>query len=149
MVRRLLINLILAFIAFPVIMLLSGYFGRYILEDYSGFTGDFLEFTKVMLMDAVRGMAWWMLLGVLLPYNTIVYYYKKFKEKGIRFIYKILIFLFIEIFTLMLTGHPEYFFISFPATLKLVLVFSVISFVIVTLHDYFIEKKKIEYGSSD
>ncbi len=149
MTRRLLVNLSLAFIVFPAVLLLAGYFARYILKDYTGFTGDFWGFTEVTLQDCIRGISWWMLLGVLLPYNAIVYYYKKLKQKEIRFIYKILIFLLIEIFTLMLAGHPGYFFNSFSLTLKLVLAFSVMSIVIVSLHEYFVEKKEIELDSSD
>ena len=143
MLRRLLINVALAFIAFPMIMLLSGYFGRYILHDYSGFSGNFGGFTRVTLKDTIPALSFWMLLGVLLPYNTVVYYYKKVKEKEIQFIFKVLIFLFIEILTLIIVGFLHNLPISIYSILKIFLFFLFVSFIIVSLHDFFLNKKGI------
>jgi hypothetical protein len=144
MLRRTLINLALAFIVFPAIMLLSGYFGRYILHDHTGFTGDFWGFTNVTLKNILPAFSFWILLGVLLPYNLIVYYYQKIREKKIKFIFKVLIFLFIELFTLILLGLLGYFFISIFGTIKIILYFLLISVIIVSLHYYFIEKKEVK-----
>jgi hypothetical protein len=142
-------NLGLAFIVFPAYMLLSNYFTRYLLGDYSSFSGTFWGFTKVILSDAFRGECWWLLLGVLLPYNTVVYYYKQLKGKEIRLVYKMIIFVLIESFTFVVVGGGKYFFASLPVTLTLLLFFSTISLVVVSVHEYIIEKKEVDYQSSE
>lgn len=140
MLRRLLINIVLAFIVFPAIMLFSGYFGRYILQDYSGFSGDL---HKKSLKDTIPAISFWILLGVLLPYNTVVYYYEKIKEKNIQFIFKVLIFLLIEILTLIIVDFFRNLPLSIYSILKIVFFFLFISFIIVSLHDFFLNKKGI------
>ena len=138
MLRRVLVNTGLAFILFPSIMLLTGYFNRYLMGDYSAFTGSFWGFTRVTLLDVLRAPSWWMLLGVLLPYNTGVYYYRQFTGKKIRLVYKILFFVLIEFLSFVVMGAGGYFFISLVSTLKLLLVLSILSSVIVMVHDYFL-----------
>ena len=141
MLRRISVNLILAFVVFPIITLLSGYIGRYILQDYTGFSGNLEGYTLDTLRDIIPAVSLWMLLGVLFPFEIGIYIYRLKKKKGMKFIYQVFFFLFFEIATLFLLAGLGYLFASVFTTLKIIIFFLAVSFTIVSLHYYFIERK--------
>lgn len=143
MARRIIYNILLAFIAFPALMLVQGYFGRYVLQDHHGFNGDFFGYTISILHDIVPVISLGLLFFVLFPYNAILFFYYQKKGKGLTFILKVLLFLFIVLFILIAFGAGWLLATAFVIktgfkTLFFLLLFSIL---IVSCHYWLIDRK--------
>lgn len=141
MIRRIIVNIILAFIFFPILMLLQGYFGRYILHNYSGFTGSFWKYTHMLFVDTVPIMSFALLFLILLPYNTILYIYNQKKGKRLNFIFKILLFFIISLIIFLVLGGGWMLTFNLNNSFPFLLLLLLFSFVIVSLHYWLIDEK--------
>lgn len=140
MLKRLFYILLLSFLFFPLVILCNAYFWRYIYGDYTGFSGNFLEFTEVNLHDIYPAYAFWML-GILIFYNIILLWHQMLLKKELNFIFKIIAFLLITSGSYALLGGIGYFLISIEATFKFLFIFLVLSIFMVTLHYYFVDRR--------
>lgn len=139
MFRRNLINLFLAFIIFPFIMLLSNYIGRYLLHNYSQFTGNFENYTEVLVKESLL-FGLFVLLLLLLPYNLILLFFQS-KNKSLSFQAKIGIFLGIEIAESLIGGLWIYSSLTLPGSLEFVFFLCAICIIMVSFHYWLIDRK--------
>ncbi len=72
MKRRILINLIIAFILLPTIKIVIDYVRIEIRQDYSQYSGSFLEYEKMIASTVFIVAPVLLLLFVLLPYNLLI-----------------------------------------------------------------------------
>ena len=96
--KRIITNLILAFIFFPVPKLISDYITIAIKNDNSVYSGSFIEYEKLIFTTTFLLAPIFFLIFVLLPYNLIVIRYKP------RLIVKMCLFEFILIIVFCLLG---------------------------------------------
>ena len=96
--KRIITNLILAFIFFSIPKLISDYISIDIKNDNSIYSGSFIEYEKLIFTTTFLLAPMFFLIFVLLPYNLVVIKYKP------RLIVKICLFEFILIIVFCLLG---------------------------------------------
>ncbi|TDO21298.1 hypothetical protein [Pedobacter duraquae] len=90
MKRRIIVNIILSFILFPILFSIKDYYLIEILHDQTYFYGTFWEYVGATLLSRfIAGPIIW-LLFVMLPYNLIIT--KKAKKSSLKFYQKVLFF---------------------------------------------------------
>jgi len=99
MTKRLIINVLLAYILLTLIILIRDYIQIDIIHDNSVFSGTFLEYITGDLIMITLIIPTMFSIFVLVPYNILI-----LKIKGLRLIYKILLFEVILIFMFCLMG---------------------------------------------
>lgn len=140
MSRRIIFNIILAFLIFPAIMLIQGYSGRYILHQQNDFSGDFWGYTVSTLRDIIPVISLGLLLLILLPYNLILSFFKS-KYKHISLIAKIGIFLSMEVIESLFASLWRYSSLTFYGSLEFFLFLCIISTIMVSIHHWLIDSK--------
>ncbi len=98
MMKRIITNLILAFIFLPIPKLISDYISIDIKNDNSIYSGSFIEYEKLIFTTTFFLAPMFFLIFVLLPYNLVVIKYKQ------RLIVKMCLFEFILIIVFFLLG---------------------------------------------
>lgn len=98
MMKRIITNLILAFIFFPVPKLISDYITIAIKNDNSVYSGSFIEYEKLIFSTTFLLAPMFFLIFVLLPYNIVVIKYKP------RLVIKMCLFEFILIIVFCMLG---------------------------------------------
>jgi hypothetical protein len=96
--KRIITNLILAFIFFPVPKLISDYITIAIKNDNSVYSGSFIEYEKLIFSTTFLLAPMFFLIFVLLPYNIVVIKYKP------RLVIKMCLFEFILIIVFCMLG---------------------------------------------
>jgi hypothetical protein len=76
MKKRVIVNLVLAFILLPVIKLIWDYIQIEINQDYAAFSGSFLEYEKMIASTVFLVAPIFFVVFTLLPYNTVLLYKK-------------------------------------------------------------------------
>ncbi|KQC01813.1 hypothetical protein AQF98_05460 [Pedobacter sp. Hv1] len=99
MKKRIIVNLVLAFILVPLIKLIWDYIRIEINKDYSAFSGSFLEYEKMIASSVFLVVPIFFIIFTLLPYNIIVLY-----KKVTSFFMKVLLFELILIIDFCLLG---------------------------------------------
>lgn len=87
--RRIFVNLVLAFVVLPGILILRDYIRIVIYHDHRFFTGTFWAYFHAMRKMVFIVMPLVLLLAILLPYNIIVMYYSKKRKSSFFFKFRI------------------------------------------------------------
>jgi len=110
MKRRIWVNMLLAFIVLPLIVLIKDYIRMEIFDDHSGYTGTFWRYLEISFSEIFILIPFMFLFSVLLPYNIIVVFFFM-RKRALNFFLKYCIFLTITaliIFVLSGSGLQAY-----------------------------------------
>jgi len=99
--KRIIVNILLAFIVIPIIKLVTDYINIEIKNDHTAFSGSFLEYETLIASTVFVITPLFFLIFVLLPYNIIIL--RTHIEK-LNYLKKVGIFLLVAIIITCLLG---------------------------------------------
>lgn len=138
--KRILVNIIIAFTVFPIYFLAKDFITLSILKDHSAYSGTFSEYVALTSPSRFFTTPLLFLILLLLPYNVILMFFYR-RGKTLTLIRKYLLFLTLG-FLIVFLWYP-----TFDAMLLYIVTFSILALLCVTPLHYLVDKKEFRQNS--